>query len=185
MFSGGLDSTGVFYKLIKDKINLHVHHMNLINIENRNLAESLAVKKICEYMKNLGDFVYSESSHEFPCFDNNFMYDSDMYNFMAGSICCSDKNITNVALGLTKSDLSSAVSYRISRGKKIFESFSSNAKKIYPLADMTKKEIYYYLPEDLRNLTWSCRKPIYDKEEIKRCNKCKTCCELEKINKQQ
>ena len=33
MFSGGLDSTGVFYKLINDKRKLHVHHLNLINKE--------------------------------------------------------------------------------------------------------------------------------------------------------
>lgn len=175
MFSGGLDSTGVFYRLIQQKTKLYVHHMNLNNVENRSKAESFAVKKICDYMKELGDFSYSESSHNLPSVNNNFMFDSDLYNLMAGSISSSNPDIKYIALGLTKSDLSGAVSDRIQRGNKIFESFKSNAKKIYPLINMTKKEIYDYLPSGLRDLTWSCRRPIYEGENILECKKCKTC----------
>lgn len=177
MFSGGLDSTGVFYKLIKEKVKLHVHHMNLINKENRCEAERIAVKNICDYMKNIGDFDYSESTHELPTINNNFAYDSDLYNLVAGSICSSDHSIKFVALGLTKSDLSSSVNRRVLRGNKIFESFSSSAKKIYPLVDKTKKEIFDFLPKELVDLTWSCRTPIYQ-DGIQKCGKCKACKEL-------
>ncbi len=181
MFSGGLDSTAVFYKLLKEKQNLFVHHMHLNNKENRAEAESIAVKKICGYMKQFGDFVYSESRHEVPTLGKNFMWDSDLYNFMAGSICNSLGNVEFVALGMTKSDLSPSVSERANRGTKIFESFGTNAKKIYPIIEMTKKEIYDYLPEDLRELTWSCRTPIYEENKILKCNKCKACRELRRI----
>lgn len=181
MFSGGLDSTGVFYKLIKEKCNLHVHHMNLINIENRSEAESIAVKNICDYMKKIGDFSYSESSHEVPFIKGQFMWDSDLYNFMAGSICLINKEIKKVALGLTKSDLKNhSVDKRIERGNKILKCFNENVEKIYPVVDMDKKEIYNYLPEDLRNLTWSCRKPIYS-STIRKCGNCKSCIELRSI----
>lgn len=177
MFSGGLDSTGVFYKLIKEKEKLHVHHMNLINKENRCEAEKIAVKRICEYMKNIGEFDYSESTHEMPTINKSFAYDSDLYNLVAGSICSCNPKIKFVALGLTKSDLSSSVSNRITRGNKIFESFNTNAKKTYPLVDKTKKEIYDNLPKELINLTWSCRTPIYN-NGIHKCGKCKSCKEF-------
>jgi|688.fasta_scaffold19208_2 7-cyano-7-deazaguanine synthase in queuosine biosynthesis len=179
MFSGGLDSTGVFYKLIKEKRKLHVHHLYLVNKENRQKAEDVAVKSVCEYMKNLGNFYYSESIHEYPCYNDSFMWDSDLYNFIAGTICLSLKTIKEVAIGRTKTDSSRRVDERAKRGTTIFESFGTNAKKVYPLIDLTKKEIYESMPEDLRNLTWSCRTPIYYVNgDIKECGKCKACKEL-------
>lgn len=55
MFSGGLDSTGVFWKLIQEKEELHVHHLYLVNKENRAKAEDKAVKDIVDYMKKIRD----------------------------------------------------------------------------------------------------------------------------------
>ena len=186
MFSGGLDSTGVFYKLIQEKKQIHVHHMNLINKENRNEAEKISVKNICDYMKKIGEFEYSESTHECPTINSNFMWDSDLYNFMAGSLCLSHSKINQVALGLTKTDLngggSRQINKRIERGTNIFKSFQANAEKIYPIINMSKKEIYEMLPIDLRNLTWSCRTPVYNGQDIKKCNKCKSCYELRFIS---
>lgn len=182
MFSGGLDSTGVFYKLIKEKRKLHVHHLHLVNKENRQKAENVAVKNICEYMKNLGDFKYSESYHEYPCYNSGFIWDSDLYNFIAGTICLNLSSIREVAIGRTKTDSSRRVDERAKRGTTIFESFNTKAKKVYPLIDFTKKEIYEMLPEDLRLLTWSCRTPIYyGNDDIKMCGKCKACNELKSI----
>lgn len=178
MFSGGLDSTGCFYKLLMEKKILHVHHMHLINRENRHVAENVATKKICEYMKNIGDFQYSESKHEYPCYNNSFIWDSDLYNFIAGTMCLSLPTIKEVALGRTKTDSGVGIDKRAERGTKIFESFKTSAKKIYPLINYTKREVYDMLPEDLRSLTWSCRTPIYDGENIKKCKKCKACYEL-------
>lgn len=182
MFSGGLDSTGVFYKLIKEKRKLHVHHLYLVNKENRQKAEDVAVTGVCEYMKNLGNFNYTESFHEYPSYNNSFIWDSDLYNFIAGTICLSLKNVKEVAIGRTKTDSSRSIDERAKRGTIIFESFNTNTKKVYPLIDLTKKEIYESMPEDLRNLTWSCRTPIYySNGDIKKCGKCKACNELRSI----
>lgn len=178
MFSGGLDSTGVFYKLMMDKRKIHVHHLHLMNKENRQAAEDIAVKKICEYMKKIGFFEYTESRHEYPCYNSSFIWDSDIYNFIAGTICLSLPKIKEVAIGRTKTDSGLDINKRAERGTKIFESFNTKAKKTYPLIDYTKKEIYNFLPEDLRVLTWSCRTPIYNGENIKKCGRCKACQEL-------
>jgi len=182
MFSGGLDSTGVFWKLIQEKEELHVHHLYLVNKENRAKAEDKAVKDIINYMKKIRNFSYSESYHEYPCYNGSFLWDSDIFSFMAGGICLNLKSIEKVAIGMTKSDMNGRLSNRIKRANKIFEAFGSKAQKAYPLSNMTKKEIFEMLPEDLRNLSWSCRTPIYENDDIKKCGKCKTCKEINLIS---
>jgi 7-cyano-7-deazaguanine synthase in queuosine biosynthesis len=179
MFSGGLDSTGVVWKLINTDKKLHIHHLHLNNKENRAKAEDKAVKEIIKYIKKIRDIEYSESHYEYPSYNGNFIWDSDLYNFIAGTICLSIKEIEEVAIGRTKSDEGSRIDQRAERGTKIFESFGTSAKKVYPLKHMTKKEIFEMLPVDLRSLTWSCRTPIYLPDgDIKRCRRCKACSEL-------
>lgn len=182
MFSGGLDSTGALWKLIRTKEELLVHHIYLCNKEKRAEAENKSVKDIIAYMKNIRDFTYTESYHEYPSYNNNFMWDSDIYNFVAGTICLCLKSIKEVAIGRTKSDM--GIEQRADRGTKILHTFDPNIKKVYPVGDMTKKEIYEMLPEDLRNLTWSCRTPVYKDNYIYECNRCKTCREVTLIKKE-
>lgn len=176
MFSGGLDSTGAFWKLIHEEKDIHVHHLYLANKENRAEAEALAVKNIIDYMGKIRKFSYSESYHEYPSYNGNFMWDSDIYNFIAGTICISLKTIKEVAVGRTKSDI--GFEHRAERGNKILNILSPNVKKIYPVGHMTKKEIYEFLPEDLKKITWSCRTPIYNNDNIEMCKRCKTCIEI-------
>jgi len=181
MFSGGLDSTAMFWRLINGGSELHVHHLYLVNKENRARAENRAVKQIVERMREVRNFGFSESYHEYPCYNKNFMWDSDIFSFMAGSICLSMKSIREVAVGMTASDMRGGLSERVERANKIFDAFGSKAKKVYPLMDMTKKQVWDSLPEDLRNMSWSCRTPLYEGDEIKKCGKCRTCREIESI----
>ena len=180
MFSGGLDSTGAFYQLaIKEKSSLHIHHMNLKNAEKRAFVESKAVANVLGYMKNLGaKFVYSESTHEYPVYNNQFVWDADIASFMAGNICSMIPSIKYAAYGLTKTDLSPSVSSRIEKANKIFSALC-NASKIYPVQHMTKKDLVEFLPKDLVNLTWSCRTPIYKNSTAITCGQCKTCKEFQ------
>ena len=181
MFSGGLDSTGVFWRLIKSQKTLHVHHLYMVNRENRAKAEDRAVRDIVAHMKGIRDFGFSESYHEYPSYNGNFMFDSDIFSFMAGSICLSMRTIREVAVGMTASDMRSGLSARVERANRIFESFGTKAKKVYPLVDMTKRQIYEMLPEELRNMSWSCRTPIYSGDDIRACGRCNTCREMKSI----
>lgn len=186
MFSGGLDSTGMLWKLINNKQKIHVHHMNLFNVENRAIAESHAVKKIIKYFKQHAEFGYSESEHHYPRYDNKFIWDSDIVAFISGSMCLSMPYLKHVALGMTKTDISgnNSLRERIVRATKILEAFTP-ATKIYPVAEMSKAEIYKMLPAELRDLTWSCRTPIYQNSQAIPCNKCPTCLDLNKIKAEQ
>mgnify|MGYP006277106767 CR=1 FL=1 len=176
LFSGGLDSTGAFWKLMQDKRNIHVYHLHLNNKEHRNEAEAIAVKSIVEYMKQFGDFEYSESTHIYPTYRNSFIWDSDITSFMAGTVCQCLPWIKEIALGRTASDDEEvrSMTERRERGNKILEALC-DARKIYPVMDLTKKQIWDMLPQNLRTLIWSCRTPVYKNNDILPCGKCITC----------
>lgn len=178
MFSGGLDSTGAFWQLINGPDSLHVHHLYLVNKENRARAEDRAVREIVSYMKGIRDFGFSESYHEYPCYNGGLLWDSDIFSFMAGGICLSMRTIRRVAIGMTLSDMRGSLTARVERANKIFEAFGSGAEKFYPLREMTKKQVYEMIPEGLRSLSWSCRTPIYEGDDIRECGRCRTCAEM-------
>jgi 7-cyano-7-deazaguanine synthase in queuosine biosynthesis len=184
MFSGGLDSTAALWKLVQEKRKLHVHHMNLRNVERRALAEHKAVVRIMEYVKATGiPFVYSESTHEYACFNNQFVWDSDIVSFVAGTMCLAMPWIKEVALGMTASDTNTSLTARVPRANLILEAFGTGAKKVYPVKGQTKQELYDMLPADLRALTWSCRKPVYKEGEPFPCNHCQTCKHIQQLTK--
>jgi len=181
MFSGGLDSTCVFWRLINESDDLHVHHLYLVNRENRAVAEDRAVKEIVNYMRGKREFGFSESYHEYPLYNGNFMWDSDIFSFVAGSICLSMGTIQKVAIGMTASDMRSGLRSRVETANRILEAFGTKAKKVYPLIDMTKRQVYETLPRELRDMSWSCRTPIYEDDNIRECGRCKTCREMRSV----
>lgn len=197
MFSGGLDSTGALWQLLQNKENkVHIHHLYLVNTEKRAEVEHLAVKNILSCISKQYRFKYSESYHEYPYYsyltttnngsiiiNQNFIFDSDLYNFIAGTICTSLPSIKKVAIGRTKSDLEEiAIISRAAVGTNILKILAPNVEKIYPVEHMTKSEVYNSIPENLRNMTWSCRTPVYTSEnKAEECGKCKTCVELYKV----
>ena len=198
MFSGGLDSTGALWTLLKNtKYKLHLHHLHLVNPTKRAKVEQAAVKNILSYIgQRYSSIIYSESYHEYTSYsyftktegtnrailNENLISDSDIYNFMAGTISMCLPHIKRVAIGRTKSDDNPLIIDRATRGSELLKLFAPNVQKIYPVEHLTKEEIYNMLPEELRDLTWSCRTPvIIDDNFAEECGECKTCLELKKI----
>lgn len=182
MYSGGLDSLGMVYKLLTDAeykdYAVHVHHVHNKNVERRDKAEAIAVKLATEELKRLGfEFEYSESEIGTQPFGRNFLFDTDTMNFFAGYICSANPNIVKVALGMQANDANQSLEERRVRATKIFSAFT-DAEKIFPVMTMTKREIYDMLPDTLRNLFWSCRRPVYTEKNIVPCGQCDTCVKL-------
>lgn len=184
MYSGGLDSLGTLYKLLtepehKDYL-IHVHHVHNRNVELRDRAEAITVKLALSELKNLGfSFNYSESSISSPAYDERFLFDTDTMNFFAGYICSANPDIEYVAMGMNAGDANHSLEERRVRANAILAAFTP-VKKIYPVLNMSKREIYDMLPEPLKNKFWSCRRPIYTETEIKPCGVCHTCQELKR-----
>lgn len=182
MYSGGLDSLGMIYKLLTEPeykdYKLHIHHVHQDNVENRAQAEAVVANGVIAELKKQGfSFVYSESQISTMPFNGKFMYDSDSINFFAGYVCSVNPDIVNVAMGMQANDFNLSLEERRKRADKILAAFT-DAKKIYPVLDMTKREIYDTLPESLKRMFWSCRTPIYTDNTIKTCGKCNTCVKL-------
>jgi len=182
MYSGGLDSLGMVYKLLTEEeykdYGIHIHHVHQRNVENRDRAEAITVEMALKELERLGySFVYSESEITSQPYNGQFMYDTDSINFFAGYVCSVNPNIVKVAMGMQANDASQRLEERRIRANKIFTAFT-DAEKIFPVIDMTKREIYDMLPETLRNMFWSCRTPVYSEKNIAPCGRCDTCVKL-------
>jgi 7-cyano-7-deazaguanine synthase in queuosine biosynthesis len=182
MYSGGLDSLGMIYKLLTEPeykdYGLHIHHIHNRNIENRDQAEAIVVPLVLKELKKLGfSFDYSESEIKTQPYGNKFLYDTDSINFFAGYICSVNPNIKKVAMGMQANDANQSLEDRRKRADAILAAFT-DVGKIYPVFDMTKREIYDMLPANLRNMFWSCRRPTYTEKNVKPCGRCDTCRKL-------
>jgi 7-cyano-7-deazaguanine synthase in queuosine biosynthesis len=182
MYSGGLDSLGMIYKLLTDpeykEYQLHIHHIHNRNVENRDRAEGIVVPLVLKELKRLGfDFVYSESQIASQPYNGQFMYDSDTINFFAGYICSVNPQITKVAMGMQANDGNHTLEDRRKRADKILAAFTE-VEKIYPVLDLTKREIQNSLPVTLKKMFWSCRHPVYTETNITPCGRCDTCVKL-------
>ena len=182
MYSGGLDSLGMIYKLLTDPeykdYVLHIHHVHNRNVEHRDRAEAIVVERVLKELEQLGfSFIYSESEIASQPYNGKFMYDTDSINFFAGYICSVNPRIKKVAMGMQANDHNHSLEERRIRANKIFTAFT-DAEKIFPVLDMTKREIYDSLPESLRDTFWSCRRPVYSEKNIAPCGRCDTCAKL-------
>lgn len=182
MYSGGLDSLGMIYKLLTDPeykdYKLHIHHIHNKNVENRDQAEAIVVPLVLKELKKLGfSFDYSESEIKTQPYGNRFLYDTDSINFFAGYICSVNPNIKKVAMGMQANDANQSLEDRRKRADAILAAFT-DVGKIYPVLEMSKREIYDMLPANLRNMFWSCRRPTYTEKNVKPCGRCDTCRKL-------
>jgi len=182
MYSGGLDSLGMVYKLLTEDAykdySIHIHHIHNRNIENRDRAEGIVVPLVVKELERLGfKFDYSESQIASQPYNGKFMYDSDTINFFAGYICSVNPSIVKVAMGMQANDGNHALEERRKRADRILAAFT-DVTKIYPVLDMTKREIQDSLPVTLKKMFWSCRHPVYTEKNIAPCGKCDTCHKL-------
>jgi 7-cyano-7-deazaguanine synthase in queuosine biosynthesis len=186
MLSGGIDSTAALWHVLnrpKEYGKIHVHHIDIQNVESRWIAEAAAVKAVLEYMTKHApaSFTKTNSIINTPSFSNKFLFDTEVLNFITGYMTSRDPLINKVIIGGTATDFAMQGSEAIKRGKAIHNSFHPEEKdhstrvKEYPHAHLTKEEVYKTMPSDLAILTWSCRTPHYINGKPIECGKCKTC----------
>ncbi len=193
MFSGGLDSVGVLYRLLTAPeyagFDIHVHHMHLLNREERAEAEGHAVTALYQAYREETDrlFTTTENVMEYRFMERDFIYDMDLAAFMSANIVRTMPGITKVAMGRTKTDITDAKAdfhRRMERAQRLFQELLSLEEgpipeRIFPVVDFTKAEIFAMLPEAIRKHAWSCRTPIYfDDRPPRPCGRCHTCADL-------
>ncbi|HSA89108.1 MAG TPA: 7-cyano-7-deazaguanine synthase [Burkholderiales bacterium] len=181
MFSGGIDSTAMLVKLLaQGRDELRVHHIRMINREGRDLAEQRAVEAIVAYCRaRYQPFRYSESGLDFSSLEA-IPIDYLAIAFVACQVAIDTPGCNRVAVGALATDTD--IVDRTARQKHVFEVVYEcyRARKlgeprvewIFPVYDTPKAELAAALPQQLLDLTWSCRRPV---DGFRPCGVCKAC----------
>jgi 7-cyano-7-deazaguanine synthase in queuosine biosynthesis len=181
MFSGGIDSTAMLVKLLAETPDeLRVHHIRMINKEGRDRAEQRAVEAIVAYCRaRYRPFRYSESALDFGALEA-IPIDYLSIAFAACQVAIDTPGCNRVAVGALATDTD--IANRSARQKRVFEEMYAcyRARKLgephvewtFPVFHTPKAELAAALPQELLDLTWSCRRPI---DGFRPCMACKAC----------
>jgi 7-cyano-7-deazaguanine synthase in queuosine biosynthesis len=195
MYSGGLDSLGMLYKLLTDMeyitYQIHVHHIHLMNAENRDKAERKAVDNTLAYFRKnpkYRKFGYSETTIKYPTYNKRLVLDVEVIYALGMLYINGIPEVKHLASGVTKTDRDSVSGgvNRFDRYKEVFEVLcKTGATRLFPVEKYTKEEIYQFLPKELSAMAWSCRTPIYRfNGTTTPCGKCSTCKQLQEIKRE-
>jgi 7-cyano-7-deazaguanine synthase in queuosine biosynthesis len=186
MFSGGLDSTAVLYKLLTETADeLRVHHVQMLNREGRARAEQDAVEAIIGWCRaHCRPFRYSESALDFTALEA-IPIDYVSIAFVACQVAVDTPGCDRIAVGTLSGDLDE-IKRKVSESqRRVFEALYAcyRARKageprvewIYPVYGLTKAQVAASLPPELRARAWSCRRPVTTADGYRACGVCKPC----------
>ncbi len=158
MFSGGLDSTAMLVKLLAGSAEeLRVHHIRMINKEERDLAEQRAVEAIVAHCRaRYRPFRYSESALDFSGLEA-IPIDYLSIAFVACQVAIDTPGCKRVAVGALAADTD--IANRSARQKRVFEEMYAcyRARKLgepqvewsFPVFHTPKAELARALPGEL------------------------------------
>src|SRR5688500_1636992 len=181
MFSGGIDSTAMLVKLLTEGTDeLRVHHIHMQNREGRDAAEQRAVDSILSWCReHYRPFRYSESGLDFRALEA-IPIDYLSIAFVACQVAIDTPGCTRIAVGALAADTD--IANRSARQRRVFDAMyecyrarklgEARVEWIYPVYDLPKPEIAAALPQELLDLTWSCRRPV---DGLRPCLACKAC----------
>lgn len=197
LFSGGVDSTGVLYKLLTRKEYNHLdvlaHHVILKTKENRYKAEKIACDNIIKWFKDNGfNLEYSETTVDFRLFKAAVPWDLEILWPIAGIISQVDKRIKYAESGRTKDAMQTSMGreeIKKRHNKVLYHITNCEWRReqgpieIFPVVrEETKESLWVMMPPDLRKLTWFCRIPRYEADgNILECGQCHSCHDLKPI----
>lgn len=178
--SGGMDSVGLLWHLLGGDEPVHVHHVSFRTVRTqRGQAEDSAMENIIPWMlEHRGHFTYSESVHR-PGIDPGGC-DVKIVSRHIGQYCKANK-IRPIAYcrgGTFNDTLSPGIGKRRASALREWRRWwpAGKAPPIrFPLAKMHRAEIWNMLPEELREMTTSCRSPQIDGDVWRACGECHAC----------
>ena len=192
MFSSGIDSTYTLLKLLQETADdIYAHHIHMVNPEGRHAVEADRARKIITWCNaNIRKVKYSESTIDHRGL-RWFGYDIMAVGFEAGVV---------------------AHSFMIARGRKLdrwtigtcleeghweerfthvlnccaASSFPHPPPDFFLLPLIPKAEEMAYLPRDVLDLCWTCRRPVKQPDgSVAECGTCQTCLVMNDIRHKQ
>lgn len=180
--SGGLDSVAMLWKLLEGDEPVHAHFVNMRVRSGRGNAEAAAIKLIGPWLRdNRGQFEFTAS--EYRPNQERRGYDVVVVSRHVGQMC--------KTLGLTPSAYcrggalhdESAPGIKGRRRQALIEwrrwwPDGAVPPTRFPLREMSRAEIWAMLPDELRRMTTSCRKPVVTEGRWTACGACRPCREM-------
>lgn len=194
MLSGGLDSTYAAYKLLKttDSI-IHLHHCEQIKGGLNNSqwkVETIQIPKIVEWLRNeFPDRQIQFTTSKFE-YQNPYWNGWDISHFtifsidVARSIYMRDCGaLIKIALGIENTvNPDELLEWRMEEMQTIFDVMTKRMNNtpqfIFPIIEDTKLDILNKMPQELIDLTWSCRSPQKVGDTYIKCGICPSCREI-------
>lgn len=187
MLSGGVDSVYTLVKLLRETNDeVLAHHVHLVNIEQRHKVEAERCRSIIDICKReIRDVSYSESAidHRGMRF---FGYDMVTIGFEAGIVAHSywlarDRMVDRWTVGTCAEDGSNPDRWRHVLACCAANCFPHEPPAFLDMPYVSKAEEMAYLPLDVLDLTWACRRPIRDGDAFRECGQCETCKLMEQV----
>tara|TARA_R110000868_G_scaffold75179_4_gene217158 strand:- start:1427 stop:2008 length:582 start_codon:yes stop_codon:yes gene_type:complete len=193
MWSGGIDSTYVLAKMLREtNHNIFAHHIYLKNVERRDVAEAWAIQKLGDKLNKIRPFKFT-----FNHIDDSQMptmvYDMARVCFEAGAVSKAiyhspmALNIDKWTIGTHEKEGHNWERWEFIKHATRAAEWTKGRERFieFELPEMvTKKEEMRYLKEyGLLDDCWYCRTPIPDVELkiYKPCGVCKTCHEVKEV----
>ncbi len=196
MFSGGIDSVYVLYRLLKESDDeIVAHHIHFVNIERRHEAEARACRVVVDYLKKtVRDFIYTESAIDRSRF-RAFGMDDMAVGFEVGIVHSS--LIVDRGIGFDRwtsgTCLEEELEYfgasEIERFENVLNCvqgscYPNPAPRFFQLKIIPKKAQMDYMGQALVDLCWTCRTPVWAEDgSASECGTCKTCVLMGKIRR--
>ncbi|USG59736.1 hypothetical protein NBZ79_11160 [Sneathiella marina] len=180
--SGGIDSVYVLEKLLKETDDIILaHHIHLLNQDGRHKVEAERCRKIVDWCrKEYRPFEYSESA-----IDHRGLYrkgfDIIAVAFEVGIVGRSYASKFERVADRWIFGLCMEEEQDINRRPHIINacaasSFPYPSPELFRLPIISKSEQMRYMHEDLVDLCWTCREPIWrDDGGFDECEKCPSC----------
>ncbi len=182
MLSSGIDSIYALVKLLTETDDhVLVHHVHIINNEGRHEIEALRTRKIINWCKdNYRAFRYSESTINHNGF-KNFGFDIMSVAFEAGMVCRSFHEANRYPVSKLLTGWCAEEEPYPGRAPHVKAVVAANCfpcepPKFFFFDRVTKLEEARFLPRELVEMSWTCRRPVkVENEEFEECGKCQSC----------
>jgi len=182
MYSGGMDSVSLAWSLLEHtQHDVHIHSIHLDNSEGRFKAEAQAIHQSINWLKdNQREFEFSSCLYSYKAKYPGGR-DMSLALFQAGRVI---STMTDPVCAIFTGDYNmskeeSAEAYGVMSA--LFMNKHNKPVWAAPFDYMSKVPlerslgVYYAMPEQLRKMYWSCRRPSETPDGFLACGECHAC----------
>jgi 7-cyano-7-deazaguanine synthase in queuosine biosynthesis len=181
MLSSGLDSLYVLVKLLTETDDIVlVHHVQIINNENRHEIEAERTRRIIDWCRRkYRGFRYSESIINHNGFQG-FGFDIMSVAFEAGMVCRSfylanKYPVSKLLTGWCAEEEPYPGRPAHVRAVVTANCFPFEPPRFFYFDRVSKMEEAQYLPPELVDMSWTCRRPVIEDGQYSECGECPSC----------